>query len=133
MAERDQLFERIKPYALDLSSVEISFIVSTISFTVKDRGTTESMRWLRRLLTGLRGALMPSASKPWLEMFGRCTHGHRARLIYYDQAGRHQEPWVHSFGFGVGSVGGVNVYRVDCPQCGEPYTTTDRGVERVES
>jgi|GEM_PF-6146733 len=91
------------------------------------------MRWLRRLFSGLQGALMANGSKPWLELFGRCTRGHRARLIYYDQAGRHQEPWAHSFVFGAGSDGSVNVYRVTCPQCGEEYTTTDRDAERDES
>jgi hypothetical protein len=77
---------------------------------------------------------MADEGQPSLELFGRCTRGHRARLVYYDRAGRHQEPWVHSLPFGVGSgSGGVNVYRVDCPQCGEEYATTDRTVERVES
>ena len=72
-------------------------------------------------------------NKPNLELFGRCTGGHRARLVYYDRAGRHQEPWVHSFPFGAGGAGVVNFYRVTCPECGEEYTTTDRGVERVET
>ncbi len=75
---------------------------------------------------------MADEPQPRLELFGRCTRGHRARLVYYDGAGRHREPWVHSFPFGAGDAG-VNVYRVDCPQCGEEYTTTDRRVERVES
>jgi hypothetical protein len=90
------------------------------------------MMRLRRLLRRLRG-IMTQDGAPYLELFGRCTQGHRARLIYYDRAGRHQEPYVHMFPFGAGSAGGVNVYRVACPKCSEEYTTTDRGVERIES
>ena len=71
--------------------------------------------------------------KPYLELFGRCTRGHRARLVYYDKAGRHHEPWAQSFPSGAGSAGAVNVYRVTCQTCGEAYSTTDRAVERVES
>ena len=66
-------------------------------------------------------------------LFGRCTQGHRARLVYYDRTGRHQEAYVHMFVFSAGRDGAVNVYRVTCPQCGEEYTTTDRGVERADS
>ena len=76
---------------------------------------------------------MTGEDVPYLELFGQCTKGHRARLVYYDRAGRHQEPYMHVFGFGAGGAGAVNVYRVTCPECGEEYTTTDRGVERVES
>ncbi|HUD85740.1 MAG TPA: hypothetical protein VMR17_04770 [Xanthobacteraceae bacterium] len=70
---------------------------------------------------------------PKLELFGHCTHGHRARLVLYDDNGRQLEPYVRTFPFGAGSAGAVNVYRVTCPKCGEEYTTTDRGVERQES
>jgi hypothetical protein len=77
---------------------------------------------------------MTREGAPYLELFGRCTQGHRARLVYYDGAGRHQEFNVHMSVFGAGrSTGAVNVYRVTCPACGEAYTTTDRGVERVET
>jgi hypothetical protein len=69
---------------------------------------------------------------PNLELFGRCTHGHRARLVYYDQTGRNQESYVHMFAVGAGSAG-ANVYRVTCPKCGQEYTTFDSCVERVES
>ena len=72
---------------------------------------------------------------PHLELFGRCTRGHRARLVYYDQTGRHQEPYVHMFVVPAGSAGGgaANVYRVSCPECGQEYTTFDSGLERAES
>ena len=64
-------------------------------------------------------------SLPPLELFASCTRGHRARLVCYDQTGRHQEPYVHMF-----AIRGANVYRVTCPACGEEYTTFDSDVER---
>jgi len=67
------------------------------------------------------------------ELFGRCTRGHAARLVYYDQSGRHQEPYVHMFVFGAGPAGAANVYRVTCPTCGQEYTTTDSGLETKET
>jgi hypothetical protein len=76
---------------------------------------------------------MNKESLPYLELFGRCTHGHRARLVYYDRTGRNQEPYVHVFAVGAGRAGPANVYRVTCPECGEEYTTLDSGVERKES
>jgi hypothetical protein len=75
---------------------------------------------------------MADESLPYLQLFGYCTRRHRARLVYYDKSGRHQEAYVHMFPFGAGNAG-VNVYHVTCPECGEAYATTDRGVETVES
>ncbi len=65
-------------------------------------------------------------------LFGRCTRGHRARLVFFDQAGRHQEPFVQMFAVG-SAAGGANVYRVTCPTCGEQYTATASGAETGDS
>jgi hypothetical protein len=75
---------------------------------------------------------MTKGALPYVELFGHCTRGHRARLVYYDKAGRTQEPYVHMFVMGVPGNGGGNFYRVTCPKCGEEYTTSDRGAELVE-
>jgi hypothetical protein len=73
------------------------------------------------------------ANEPYLQLFGRCTCGERARLVYYDRAGRHLEPYVTTFVLGAGASGAANVYRVTCPTCGQEYTTTDQAAERVEA
>jgi hypothetical protein len=62
-----------------------------------------------------------------VSFFGRCSRGHRARLVCYeDRKLSHQESYVRIL------LGGhINVYRVTCPTCGEEYTISDVGVERV--
>ena len=65
---------------------------------------------------------------PTSEIFGRCAHGHRARLVYFNKSGRHQERYVQMF-----PLTDVLVYRVTCPVCGQDYTTFDTAVERTDS
>ena len=65
-------------------------------------------------------------SRP-ITLFGRCGRGHRARLVRYeDRKLNHQESYVRIL-----VAAHFNVYRVTCPTCGEEYTTSDSGVERV--
>jgi hypothetical protein len=60
-------------------------------------------------------------------LFGRCGLGHRARLVRYkDRKLNHQESYVRIL-----VAPHFNSYRVTCPTCGEEYTTSDSGVERV--
>jgi len=67
---------------------------------------------------------------PKIELFGQCPGGDRARLVYFDETGRHQEPYVQMFPVSVGSAG-ANVYHVTCPICGKEYATFDSALERV--
>jgi hypothetical protein len=69
---------------------------------------------------------------PTLELFAHCTRGHRACVVYYDETGRHQAPFVHMFTLpGVSRRPPTDVYRVTCPTCGEDYTAFGPGLERV--
>jgi hypothetical protein len=62
-----------------------------------------------------------------ITLFGRCGRGHRARLVRYeDRKLNHQESYVHIL-----VAAHFNAYRVTCPICGEEYTTSSVGVERV--
>jgi hypothetical protein len=70
---------------------------------------------------------MPAQRSGLVSLFGRCSRGHRARLVRYeDRKLKYQEPYVRTF-----LAGHFNVYGVKCPTCGEVYTTSDSGVERV--
>jgi len=62
-----------------------------------------------------------------ITLFGRCSRGHRARLVRYeDRKLNHQESYVRIL-----VAAHFNAYRVTCPICGEEYTTSNAGVERV--
>ncbi len=70
---------------------------------------------------------MPAQRSGPVSLFSRCGRGHRARLVRYDDRKlNYQESYVHIL-----LAGHFNVYRVTCPTCGEVYTTSDSGVERV--
>jgi len=63
-----------------------------------------------------------------LTLFGRCGRGHRARLVRYeDRKLNQQESYVRIL-----VAAHHHVYRVTCPACGEEYTISDFGVERVK-
>jgi hypothetical protein len=62
-----------------------------------------------------------------ITLFGRCGRGHRARLVRYeDKKLNHQESYVRIL-----VAAHFNAYQVTCPICGEEYTTSNAGVERV--
>ena len=62
-----------------------------------------------------------------ITLFGRCGRGHRVRLVRYEDGKlNHREPYVCIF-----VAAHFNVYRVSCPTCGEEYTISSAGVERV--
>jgi hypothetical protein len=62
-----------------------------------------------------------------ISLFGRCSRGHRARLVHYeDRKLNHQESYVRIL-----VAAHFNAYQVICPICGEEYTTSNAGVERV--
>jgi hypothetical protein len=63
-----------------------------------------------------------------VSLFGRCGRGHRARLVCYeDRKLNHQESYVRIL-----VAAHHHVYQVTCPTCGEEYTISDSGVERVK-
>ena len=63
-----------------------------------------------------------------VSLFGHCGRGHRARLVRYeDRKLNYQEVYVRIL-----LAGHFNVYRVTCPICGEDYTVSDLGAERVK-
>jgi hypothetical protein len=71
---------------------------------------------------------MPTRRSKLVSLFGRCGRGHRARLVRYeDRKLNHQESYVCIL-----AAAHHHVYRVTCPTCGEEYTISDLGVERVE-
>jgi len=71
-----------------------------------------------------RSARRPSRR---MELFGRCSCGQRARLVYLDERNRAcEEPYVRRF-----SAAHLSVYQVTCPACGAEYTMSDVSVERV--
>ncbi len=75
----------------------------------------------------LADAKMSTQRSGPITLFGRCGGGHRARLVrYQDRKLNHQESYVRIL-----VAPHFNVYRVICPTCGEEYTASDAGVERV--
>ena len=59
--------------------------------------------------------------------FGRCHQDHRVRLGYLDRHNAaHGEPYVQIL-----VAPHVRAYRVTCPLCGDEFTVSDAGVERV--
>jgi hypothetical protein len=62
-----------------------------------------------------------------LVLFGRCHQDHRVRLGYLDRHNAaHGEPYVQIL-----VAPHVRAYRVTCPLCGDEFTVSDAGVERV--
>jgi hypothetical protein len=71
---------------------------------------------------------MPARRTGLVSLFGRCGRGHRVRLVRYeDRKLSHQESYVEIL-----LAAHHHIYRVTCPTCGEAYTTSDSGVERVK-
>jgi hypothetical protein len=71
---------------------------------------------------------MPARRDGPVSLFGRCSLGHRARLVCYeDRKLSHQESYVCIL-----VAAHHHVYQVTCPTCGEEYTISDLGVERVK-
>jgi hypothetical protein len=71
---------------------------------------------------------MPARRYGPVSLFGRCSLGHRARLVCYeDRKLSHQESYVRIL-----VAAHHHVYQVTCPACGEDYTISDLGVERVK-
>jgi hypothetical protein len=70
---------------------------------------------------------MPARRGGSISLFGRCGRGHRARLVCYkDGRLSQQESYVRIL-----VAAHFNAYQVTCPICGEEYTTSNAGVERV--